>query len=56
MVNYNLPKKCTENVWNKLLDSVMDENSSNNDDIYENNNVINDDERDFIIENKKEFN
>ena len=55
-VNYNLLKKCTENVWNKLLDSVRDENSSNNDDIYENNNVINDDERDFIIENKKEFN
>ena len=49
-------KKFTENIWNKLLDSVRDENISNNDDIYENNNVINDDERDFIIENKKEFN
>ena len=53
-VNYNLLKKCNENVWNKLLKSGNEENISNNE-IYENNNVIDDDELDFIIENKKEF-
>ena len=55
MVNYNLLKKCTENVWNNLLNINKEEDLSSSDDIYENNNVISEDELEFIKDNINEL-
>ena len=51
MVDYNLLKKCTDNVWNNLLNINKEEDLSSSDDIYENNNVISEDELEFIKDN-----
>ena len=55
MVDYNLLKKCTENVWNNLLNINKEEDLSSSDDIYENNNVISEDELEFIKDNINEL-
>ena len=55
MVNYNLLKKWTENVWNNLLNINKEEELSSSDDIYENNNVISFNELEFIKDNINEL-